>query len=362
MKCGGQLADRQARTTIHEMKRTTLTIQDIARRAKVSIGTVSRVLNDAPNIDPEIRERTRQIIASTGYRPKEAARRLRRRSGWSGAIRLVTPQSDATWQGNPLFAALISGVSEVCRAERVDLRLGMTEGVRADGPCDGILVKSWQLDATTVEQLRAVSSALVACFSPAVPGVMVVNADNRSATRLAIEHLRARGHRRIAFIAENLEHPAFAERAATYVQLMMATQEFRPEWMAISGTPLGTSAQSEFPQLDDLLARLLATPLRPTAVIAANDWFAAGLYGACQRKGLRIPEDLSIMGFDNVGPLALTLQPALTTLTVPFAEVAGTAARLLIATLRGEEEAPVERLLPCALVERASVGMCDPTK
>lgn len=339
------------------MAKKTLTIKDIAARAGVSIGTVSRVLNDAGNVDPEMRERTRAVIARTGYRPKEAARRMRRQAGWSGAIRLVTPEIDASWNANPMYGAMVGGVRAACLAERVDLRLGGMDGVRRDGAGDGILVKSWFLDPAMVAGLRGSGGALVAFLSRPVADVDVVNVDDRLAIQTAIAHLRERGHRRIAFLAEHLEHPSFAERAGSYAQAMLASGDFRQDWLVTGGGTWNASVQEGFPVLDAAVSRLLACDPRPTAVIAANDWAAGGIYDACRRLGVRIPDDLSVVGCDDLGPLCTTLRPALTSLTVPFAEVSGLAARLLIASLRGEREGeqPTLRLLPCRLTARDSV-------
>lgn len=323
-------------------------IKVVAERAGVAIGTVSRVLNDHPSVTAEVRARVKAVIEDLGYRPDPFARSLR--SKISRLIGIVIP--DLT---NPFFAELVQSVERA--ATEVDHNvILMTSFGDAAQEADCIA----QLASRRVDGIILVPSngGHSPPASKALPLVAVdrllaeypgVAADHRSGARMAVEHLVALGHRRIACIAGPDESSPASQRLRGYLDMMATLPDRR-------AAPLVVHAGFDYESGHAAGLRLLAKPPdeRPTAIFASSDQLAIGCLRAANDLAVKVPADLSIVGFDGI-PLSNLITPRLTTIIQPMAEIAGAA----IAALLDRRNLPKPGhpiLFDCRLAERESTA------
>jgi DNA-binding LacI/PurR family transcriptional regulator len=308
------------------------TIRDVARHAGVSVATVSRVLNDVPVVSEDMRDRVHDAIACLGYRPSSAARSLS--LGRSQAIGVVAP-----FFTSPSVVERLRGVAERARESGYGLMLfdveaaeqraaAFTEFARRDR-VDGLLVISLPLsdedvDAFDRERLPVV---MVDCGHPRIPHVVI---DDARGGELAAAHLLERGHRRIGFVGDEPDG-AFGftssedRRRGFERALRRAGIPPAPE-LECRGRHGRAPARA-------LAEELLRRPDRPTAVFAASDTQAVGVLEAAHSLGLRVPEDVAVIGFDDIEiaePLGLT------TVRQPLRQSGARGADLLLGTILGD--------------------------
>ncbi|MBB2940735.1 LacI family transcriptional regulator [Actinoplanes lutulentus] len=300
-------------------------IEDVAALAGVSVGTVSNVLNRPQAVTPKTRARVETAIAELGYLPNESARALV--SGRSRTVGLVVP--DVT---NPFFADLARGAEEVADKHDVvvmlynsaesperELRyLGHLETQRVQG----ILATPVNPGGQAVEALIKRGTPVVLLDrGQASRTVCSVAVDHRAGGRLAATHLTEIGHRRIAFVGGPLSVPGVAERldgarsAVDHSDILLETIE-TPSLTVAAGREAATT-----------LVRRPARE-RPTAVFCANDLLALGVLQTVAREGLRVPEDLAIVGYDDIEFAAAAAVP-LTSVRQPREQLGRVAAELL---------------------------------
>jgi DNA-binding LacI/PurR family transcriptional regulator len=323
------------------------TIRDVARRAGVSVATVSRVLNDVPVVRDEMRDRVRAAIAELGYRPSSTARRLS--LGRSQAIGVVAP-----FFTTPSVVERLRGVSHRARQQGYSVVLFdvTSPQQRADAfrdiahleRVDGLLVISLPLyDAEVALLSRAGLPVVVVDVAHArVPHLAI---DDERGGELAGEHLLARGHRRIGFVGDRPDDPfgftaSEARRRGLHRALRRAGVEPVQELERFG--PHGREPARA------LATGLLGRPERPTAVFAASDTQAVGVLEAAQALGLRVPDDVAVMGFDDID-LAAPL--GLTTIRQPLLQSGAEGADMLVSAIRGAAP-PVATLQPLTVVER----------
>jgi DNA-binding LacI/PurR family transcriptional regulator len=329
-------------------------MKDVAAAAGVSQSTVSRILNDVPVAIPvsdRTRERVLELARELGYRPHPFARALR----GAPSMLLGAIVRDIT---DVFFASAIEALSIEARARGYSVVLG-TARAEADEAlaltavlearqCDAIvLLGDLRDEPRLVDDLRRARIPVVALWhgSHAAP-FPSVSVDNRAGIRAALDHLHALGHRRVAFCGhESLldvdeRRAAFEERAA---ELDMEARR-----------DLVRHTENTFAGGEAALSELLALPEPPTAVLAATDVIAIGLIHAAYERGVRVPDDLSVVGFDDV-PLAAAVVPGLTTVRMPVADMVGAAVERVV---DGAAEEGVEAPPPFAptLVVRGSSG------
>jgi DNA-binding LacI/PurR family transcriptional regulator len=328
-----------------------VTIVDVARACKLAPSTVSNALANKPLVTPETRKFVVEIAEKLGYRASTTARALRLQRSWT--IGLLA--SDIA---NSFYAEILSAV-ENCAWERgVSVLLGNTEfdderqsryiGSLLDKNVDGLIFMSHRLLDKDVEEIRRqrVPVVFLSRLDDRVEADFV-SVDNVAGTRMAMRHLLEAGHRRIGFIAGRRQFTAANEREATYRQMLSeAGIEADPQLVA-QGDYTEKSGRTGGAQLLDL-----AEP--PTAIFCANDLMALGAMAAAAERGLRIPEDLSLVGFDNVD---ITAHPliSLTTVHTPRDEMGRAAARLLFDRVEGPARAQQRVWLMPTLVVRRSV-------
>jgi len=313
------------------------TINDIARLAEVSKKTVSRVINNSPFVKDDTRKRVEAIIAEHGYSPDPQARGLAfRRSFLVGMIYdNPSPNYVVNMQQGVLDAVRGSGLELVVHPCNRGSETFLNE-VRAfivrQKLFGVVMPPSVSEDERVVAILRDADCPYVRIASVSLdePACMVVTHDSRGGARAA-RHLAELGHRRIAFISGPDTFRSSHERGRGFA-----------EGLAEHGVTLDPAyvrrAAYTFESGVEAATELLALPQRPTAIFAGNDEMAIGVMKAARDAGLRVPEDLSIVGFDDL-PMASRVWPNLTTIRLPIRDMGRMAAEKLTARSRGLDPA-----------------------
>ncbi|WP_083930663.1 LacI family DNA-binding transcriptional regulator [Chitiniphilus shinanonensis] len=327
-----------------------VSISAVARQAGVSVATVSRVLNGQAVVKAETRDKVMAAVDALGYRMNHLARNLR-----TAASRLLLTMVPDV--GNPFYAEIVRGIDSVARQQGYFVLLcdtGADPGrersyfdLLRTRRADGAIC----LDPDTVQQALAEEAAplpWVACceFDPEA-AVPYVGIDNRAAAREAVQHLLARGHHRIALINSDERFLYARQRRQGYRDALTdAGLRLHPEWQ-VNVRSLDFAAGAE------AAAWLMALPEPPSAIFAVSDTLAIGVLRGLRDAGRRVPDDVAVIGFDDIA-LAAQVDPPLTTVAQPMRELGETAARLLLQRLAEPGVAVPGMLLPHRLICRAS--------
>jgi LacI family transcriptional regulator len=329
--------------------RRSVTIQDVAKAAGVSVSTVSRVLNEKDDVSEETYAKVQDVIASLGYASSLAARGMR--SHHTKVIGLIMPDV-----ASPYCIEVLRGINEAISVSDYDLIIYTTGDVRkyhtADqerkyvnllngGITDGVIVVTPA--ATGFSTDGPVVTIDPNNESPDCPGII---AANREGALIAMNYLTGLGHKRIGFITGRLD----------LVSACLRLQGFK-DGLNAKGIPL----DDELIQIGDYTTevaftssqKLLALHDRPTAIFASNDMSALGVYQAAQEIGLNIPGDLSVIGFDNL-PESTYPHPALTTIDQFVSQMGKTAVELVMMMINGETLERNLLKIPTRLVVRES--------
>jgi len=310
------------------------TIRDVARESGVSVSTVSFVLNDGPRpVAHETRQRVLQVMKRLNYHPSAIARGLTRRH--LHTIGILSGMLDKVVFVNPVAAVLLEGVYEAAADAGYNILFFTEQWIDRersapmfrDRRTDGVLLLSVLRTMDAVSCLVEMGTPLVVVSADSgVPGVPSVDVDNVQGARLATEHLIGLGHRRIAHLGGNVEHPHVVERRESFLDTMLsAGLSVRPEYLPDGSYHRETAVE--------LAQRLLTLAEPPTAVFAGNDTLAYSVIDVAAALGLRVPQDLSVIGFDDLPASALT-NPPLTTIRQPLREIGATAANMLITQIQ----------------------------
>lgn len=326
-----------------------VTIRDVAARAGVGIATVSRALNDDPEIAAATRERVLQAGEALGYRRSSLARSLK--VGTTDNVGVAVMSRHAPVILNPFYTEVIGGIEEVL--ERADKHLLLSSLKRREelldlaqeGRVDGLLVVGCDVSDHVLAQLRD-SQVPVVLIDNAYQGIPSVVSDHLEAGRTAARHLLAGGGSRFAFVAENLENPNFGARLEGFRdELARAGVVLDPAAVAAGGD----AWDGGFFAMEQVLERL---PSPPDAVFAANDPAAMSAAKALAERGLLVPDDVALIGVDDIH-LAAYHAPPLSTVRVDKQGLGRMGAELLLMRLRGED-VPERTTLPTELVARAT--------
>jgi LacI family transcriptional regulator len=329
-----------------------ITIKDIARRADVGVGTVSRVLNDSPNVSPATREKVRRVMAEVGYRPKSAAKTLRtRRAQEIGfitdeiastpfAVDTIRGAQDAAWEMGKLLVLINTNNNPELLRAAIETML--------ERQVEGLIFATWfhrmvELPANIFE----LPAALVDCFV-AERNLPSVVPDEVLGGYEATEVLLKEGHRRIGFLNNHERQPASFGRLEGYQRALAAYDvPYLPELVSyISADADGGYAGA---------SALMQHPEPPTALFCFNDRSAMGAYDALRDLKLAVPRDVAIVSFDNQELIAAHLRPSLTTMQLPHYAMGVWAVNYLLRPLG--EASPVlapQIQLPCPVVLRES--------
>ena len=334
-----------------------LTLEQIGELAGVSRSTVSRVINERPNVRDEVRKHVRSVIEETGYQPHAAARSLVTRR--SHIIGVVIPEAVTTLFTDPFFPLTLRGITDTCNARHYYLMLSLFIGptdweemyrrIVRSGYLDGVVAASTRLDDPLIPQLLHDQVPFVLVGRYPDERVHTVDVDNIGAARMAVEHLIRLGHQRIAAISGPQTTAHGQDRLAGYRQALEAHHLPVDEKLIYEG---------DFQEGSGTLGLQRLLPASPTAIFAASDMMAVGALKALRQAGLRVPDDIALVGFDDV-PIAAAVEPALTTVRQPIGRLGSMAADLLLNMLENppKEQAPAYRIvLSAELVVRDSCG------
>lgn len=326
-----------------------VTIREVAAQAGVGIATASRALNDDPEVAASTRARVLQASETLGYRRSSLARSLK--MGTTDNVGVAVMSRHAPVILNPFYTEVIGGIEEVLERDDKHLLLSSLKrretllDLAKEGRVDGLLVVGCDVSDEVLERLRDIRLPVV-LIDHAHPGIPSVVSDHRQAGLLAARALLAGGGSRFAFVSENLENPNFGARLAGFRQgLAEAGAELAAEAVAAGGD----AWDGGYFAMEQLLQRL---PQPPDAVFAANDPAAMSAAKALEARGLRIPDDVALLGVDDIH-LAAYHHPPLSTVRVDKQGLGRVGAELLLRRLRGERVPPITTL-PTELVARAT--------
>jgi LacI family repressor for deo operon, udp, cdd, tsx, nupC, and nupG len=327
-------------------------IYEVARRAGVSTATVSRVLSRPDVVAPDTRKKVMQAVERLGYTPNSAAANLRTLR----TRKLLVTVPDIS---NPFFSQILQGIEEAAQRRGYAVLLGDTQhddkreeryaSMLKSKEADGLIFLGHRLPK---EAAALVKGAAPRCapvvngceFSPRL-GVPSVHIDNAKASAEAMNHLYRLGHKRIGVITGPLVSPLSRDRLRG-VKSQAKSEGAENDLIVVQGD---FSIASGAAMADQLLTRKDG----PTAVFCFNDGMAIGVIQTAKRHGRRVPEDLSVVGFDDI-QFARYTDPPLTTVAQPMREIGEGTVRLLLEILDGNEIAPVSITLPHTLMVRGS--------
>lgn len=327
-----------------------MTIREVAREAGVSVATVSRVVNEKGPVREETRRRIESVVEKLRYAPHGAARSLITRR--TGTLGVLLPDLFGEF-----FSELIRGIDRAARERGYHLLVSGSHGEGIEtramlrairGRVDGLIALSPDLDARAFEENLpgGLPVVLLNCDigRTAFPSVRV---DNYGGAFAMVRHLMELGHRRIAFVTGPAGNHDAAERLRGY-----------REALSRQAGACGWEVAGDFREEGGYGAalRVLRRKSPPTAVFAANDAMAIGMLCACRERGVRVPEDIALAGFDDI-PIARFVTPTLTTVRVPIADLGSLATMRLLRAVEGHvRSAHRDEVLPATLVVRSSCG------
>ncbi|MDQ1287913.1 MAG: LacI family transcriptional regulator [Actinomycetota bacterium] len=333
------------------------TLESVAALAGVSRGTASRALNGGVNVSPRALEAVQQAAERLGYRPNLAARSLV--LGRSGSVGLMVSESDDRLFNDPFFAAIIRGVHSVLAAQGVQLvlTLAQTSGERtnmvrfASGRhLDGILLISMPGGDPLPGSLLSAGLPVVLCGrgtrESAASGLWWVDADNRGGARLAVQHLLDSGRRKVATVAGPRYLAVGRDRLAGWRDVLKATTGDAPSELVERGDFLAETGYEG-------TRRLLERVPDVDAIFAGADLIALGVLQALRECGRRVPDDVAVIGFDDI-PAAARIDPPLTTVKQPIEAIGTRMAEMLMHRIAGDPVDPPWAILPTELVLRTS--------
>jgi DNA-binding LacI/PurR family transcriptional regulator len=315
------------------------TIADVARRAGVGVGTVSRVLNDRPKVGAGTRTRVLAAIAELDYVPSANARRLS--SGRTQTVAVVTTHLVA-----PSVVERVRGIEQSLTRAGLDL---MIRNVETKQRRDGAILISISPDRAELAQIQRsrLPVVLVDAHSRSLPRIVC---DDLEGGRIAATHLVDLGHTRVAFIGDP-PRPSLGVRSSSMrrdgVEAVLAARGLQLRTGHILEVQLSRREARE------LAMSMLGGPDRPTAVMAANDTLAFGVLEAARTLGLAVPDDLSVIGYDDIETADLL---GLTTIHQPLYETGVLAVNRLLEAVAGEARGPLRTVLPVHLVQRRTTG------
>ncbi len=339
------------------MHRQEISIEDIARVAGVSHSTVSRALHGSPLISVEVRERIQQLAQQMGYTPNALARSLQARQTHTIGL-VVTSVAD------PFFSDVVKGIEEVARTANFNVFLSASYNNSDQEMAiiesfhrrrvDGILISSSRISSNYKERLGRTRIPIVLVNSQAESHHQLlhwVTVDDREGTRLAVEHLLQLGHCAIGYLGTESRPRSNRHRFEGYQRALAAAGiAGRDSWVAIA-SDTNASPEEDVMSGQTLLPRLLKAGA--TAVLCYNDMIAIGALLACREQSILVPEELSIVGFDDI-TMADYVSPPLTTVHQPKVRLGSVAMEILLDLLN---ERPVENhILTPSLKLRASTA------
>lgn len=328
-------------------------LQEVARRARVSIATVSRVLNKSEKVVPETRAAVEQALLDLGYRPSRVARRLRMNSGRAHLVGLIIPDIQ-----NPFYAEIARGVEDAAYASEYALILCNSDenlekerfylDVMRDESVDGVVLPPFDdTDVGVVEMVKTGIPVVCVDRSHAKVKTDLVEVDNYQGALEAVRHLIGKGHKSIALIEGRTQVSTSRERRRGYLDALAAG---------------GIAPRKDLMRAGDFKqesGRILANELLdlrkpPTALFVCNNLMTVGALAALHQRGVRVPAEVALVGFDDL-PWAEALDPPPTVVRQPAYDVGRQAMELLLKRIMEPNRPPVTvRLLPELVIRKST--------
>jgi LacI family transcriptional regulator len=339
------------------MKRSP-TIDDVAKKTSLSISTISLVINNKPHVSEKTRQKVLQAIAELNYHPHRSARGLASNS--SGNIGFIV-SDDHFSQAEPFYTKIFLGTEFEARDHDYYVLL-TTVGKRfsktnssiprflLERNVDGVIIAG-KISEKLVEYIEKLGLPIVSIdYVPARKRISTVMIDNRGGVRAAIQHLIRNNHEAIAFVGGDLGHPSIAERFEEYkASLEENNIAYQPSLVIVDEKD--TRVLNGY----NAIERMLKNGGKPTAILAANDAMAIGCMRYLKLKGVRIPADMAIVGFDDID-MSSHIEPRLTTVRVFKEKLGKLAVQLLVDSMKSGTEIITTITVPVELVVRESSG------
>jgi LacI family transcriptional regulator len=330
-------------------------IEEVAKLSGVSRSTVSRVINNDPNVKESTRTRVLEVIRKVNYRPNSIARGLA--TGRTKIIGLVLPTAQYSLFTDPYYPGLIQGITTACNAGGYSVMLWLANPeqersnfhhVSMDGLLEGLIIASYLIDDPILERLtKSKIPFLLIGRHPSRAKLNYIDVDNVNGAREAVMHLLQLGRTRIATITGPSNMIAGIDRRKGYESALLE-RGLRPE--------PALTAEGDFTETGGYTAMIRLIPHNPDAVFVASDAMALGALRALNEEGKRVPEDVAVVGFDDI-PSATHVDPPLTTVRQNIYKLGQLAAETLMQTLNDGKASPRSLVLPTELVIRTSSGV-----
>lgn len=336
-------------------------IRSIAKHLGVSVSTVSKALNGSGRISEATRERIIQVAKEYNYYPSRAARSLRRNKTEKIGLVLYT-HTPLSNRSSEYYFEIIRGAATTSESRGYNLILYLTVGTQLDRlinicrsrevDCLILMIGSGALNGPVNLLMKEEIPFIVLNKHPNYPNVAYIVSDHEKGAKEAVEHLVKLGHQRIAYIGREDDPETSGDRFAGYRQALLEHGIALDESLVVF-TSSQTSAYH-------LMKKLLEQPLRPTAVFAYSDGWAIESLRAISESGLVVPNDISLVGFDDLRASSLT-NPPLTTVRQHLTELGKQAIEALLQQLEDNPSSPIQRTIPVELIVRQSTASPPPS-
>ncbi len=331
------------------------TLKEVAKYAKVSITTVSRVMNEADKVNPETRERVQRVMRELDYQPNRVAQRLRTSKGQSKLLGLIIPDIQ-----NQFYSSIVRGVEDVaygkdyavilCNSDENPTKERFYLDVLQSESVDGVILPPIHQYSKVVEGLIE-SGVPVVCVDRKLvrEAVDTVVVNNEKGGYLAVKHILDFGHKRIAILTSSSQFSSFDERLTGYKNALKDHNIALDDELIKEGDPRSTESAYLFTK------ELLRLSNPPTAIFATNNLMTLGVLEAVHEEQLNVPDDISIVGFDDM-PWARAISPPLTVIKQPGYEMGRRATELLFQRFEDPKREPVQIIMEPTLIIRKSTG------
>ncbi len=333
-----------------------LTLESIAQKAGVSRSTVSRVINRQPNVSPAVREKVLQIVQETGYQPHQAARSLASRS--TNVIGLVIPRTVQMFFADPYFQRLLQGIAEGCNHTDYTLSLFLITDLQSEKKLiprimqkslvDGIIIQATHLGDDILPKIAQGDTPILVAGRPLnASSASYIDVDNVRGAKLAVEHLIQQGKQRIMTVTGALDTSVGLDRLEGYTKALSTHgMDYQESWI-VEGDYTETSA---YEGTGLLLAQ------QPDAIFCASDVMAVGVLKRLRHEGIRVPDQVAVVGYDDLPPSRMA-DPPLTTVRQPIRRFGIKAVETLIEIIHNPTLGQMRVIMDTELVIRNSSGV-----
>jgi LacI family transcriptional regulator/LacI family repressor for deo operon, udp, cdd, tsx, nupC, and nupG len=331
------------------------TLKEVAKKANVSITTVSRVINDPEKVNTETRERVREAMEALNFQPNRVAQRLRGNKGRSRLLGLIIPDIQ-----NQFYSSIVRGIEDMSYGKDYAIILCNTDenpekekfylDVLKSESVDGIILPPIRQNGNLIRELLEAKIPVI-CFDRKLSSESIdtVIVDNEMGGYMAASHLLEAGHKKIAVITSSLQFTSFEDRLRGYENALVDSGIEINEKLIKKGD----HRKSETGKM--LTLQLLDQNPKPTAIFVLNNQMALGAIEAINERKLKIPDDISIVGFDDI-QWARVISPSITVIRQPAYEMGRRIAELFFQKVKDPEREPVQIILQPKLIVRQSTA------